>query len=156
MTQLWRICKQRYQGTAFQGEGARREGGRWNSPGFPVVYTSESAALATLEMLVHIEDAQLLPSYVLIPASIDESLIETLDVDDLPSNWRQYPAPESTQEIGDSWIMDPSSVALRVPSVVVPGDNVILNPGHPEFDELQVGESVDWDFDPRLYREAES
>jgi RES domain-containing protein len=49
----WRIVKTRHAATAWDGEGARVEGGRWNSPGVPVVYTPHSsAALAALEMLV--------------------------------------------------------------------------------------------------------
>lgn len=153
MTRVWRICKQRYRGTAFQGEGARINGGRWNSAGHSVVYTSESAALATLEMLVHIQDPRLLKSFVLIPATVDDALIETLDADEIPANWRQYPAPESTQAVGVRWITDAPSVGLRVPSVIVPGDNILLNPDHPEFGDVEVGDPVDWDHDPRLLGE---
>lgn len=150
MTRVWRLCKQRYLGTAFQGEGARIYGGRWNSPGHPTVYTSETAALATLEILVHLEDTELLQHYTLVPASLDEDLIVTLDPEQLPENWRRYPAPESAQAIGDAWIADASSVGLRVPSVVIPGYNVLLNPQHPDFDRIEIEEPVDWDFDPRL------
>lgn len=150
MTRVWRLCKQRYLGTAFQGEGARIYGGRWNSPGHPTVYTSETAALATLEILVHLEDTELLQHYTLVPASLDEDLIVTLDPEQLPENWRRYPAPESAQAIGDAWIADASSVGLRVPSVVIPGYNVLLNPQHPDFDRIETEEPVDWDFDPRL------
>jgi RES domain-containing protein len=50
----WRIFKRRYKASAFTGEGARLFGGRWNSKGIPVVYTSASPSLATLEMLVHL------------------------------------------------------------------------------------------------------
>lgn len=150
MTRVWRITKERYRGTAFHGEGARLYGGRWNSPGNPTVYTSESPALATLELLVHLEDTQALDNYVLIPADIDDELLATLTPDELPANWRRYPAPGSSQEIGDAWIEGSSSVGLAVPSVVVPGDNVLLNPKHPDFDEVEIGDPIDWDFDPRL------
>lgn len=150
MTRVWRLCKKRYLGTAFQGEGARIYGGRWNSPGHPTVYTSETAALATLEILVHLEDTELLQHYTLVPASLDEDLIATLDPEHLPENWRRYPAPESAQAIGDEWITDASSVGLRVPSVVVPGHNVLLNPQHPDFERIEIEDPVDRDFDPRL------
>ena len=55
-----RICKTRHLATALSGEGARLNGGRWNSPGLPAVYTSSSLSLATLEVLVHLEDPELL------------------------------------------------------------------------------------------------
>src|SRR5437016_2636134 len=50
----WRIVKARHATNAFDREGARLEGGRWNSAGTPVVCTSQSAALAALELLVHL------------------------------------------------------------------------------------------------------
>jgi RES domain-containing protein len=37
------------------GEGARVAGGRWNSPGRAVVTASETAALAVLEVRVHLD-----------------------------------------------------------------------------------------------------
>ena len=39
----WRIVKSRYASTAFDGEGARLYGGRWNSSGTRMVYSLESA-----------------------------------------------------------------------------------------------------------------
>lgn len=61
----WRIVKARSAPTAFDGEGAGLDGGRWNSPGSAVVYTGGSAALAALEVLVHLGRAAL-PAYVLL------------------------------------------------------------------------------------------
>ena len=48
---VYRVCRARY--ARLDGEGARRAGGRWNSPGRTVVYMAESVALAVLENLVH-------------------------------------------------------------------------------------------------------
>ena len=53
--QVWRICRARYADESFTGRGARRFGGRWNSPGVPMVYCSSSLALAAIELFVHIE-----------------------------------------------------------------------------------------------------
>ena len=55
---VWRLCKSKH--AAFDGEGARLAGGRWNRRGTAVVYASESLSLAALELLVHV-DAALLP-----------------------------------------------------------------------------------------------
>ena len=52
---IWRISKRKYATTAFNGEGARRFGGRWNSKGKSVVYTSATLSLAALETFVHME-----------------------------------------------------------------------------------------------------
>ena len=47
---VWRIARERYD--PLSGEGARLYGGRWNSPGRPVVYAAGHSALAVLEALV--------------------------------------------------------------------------------------------------------
>jgi len=44
--------------------------GRFNSPGRPVAYTSESLALAELGTLVHLPTARLLASYVVFRAHL--------------------------------------------------------------------------------------
>jgi RES domain-containing protein len=49
MSKAWQIVKTRYAASAFDGEGARRFGGRWSSKGVRVVYTAESVALAVLK-----------------------------------------------------------------------------------------------------------
>ena len=81
----WRIAKRKHAGEAFTGEGAREYGGRWNSPGIPIVYTAEHASLAILEVLVHLGAAQLLPDYVLFQLEFDEALVEGLDEAALPA-----------------------------------------------------------------------
>jgi RES domain-containing protein len=97
----WRIVKAKHAAHAFDGEGARVEGGRWNSPGSPVVYTSQSAALATLEVLVHLGRVSIMSAYVLIACSFDEALVTPLNRTHLPRNWRSYPAPPALQMLGD-------------------------------------------------------
>ena len=61
MTRAWRIIKSRFAAEAFSGEGARLYGGRWNSPGTAMVYTAGSVSLATLELLVHLDNTSVLP-----------------------------------------------------------------------------------------------
>ena len=84
----WRITKRKHARNAFSGEGAREFGGRWNNPGTAVVYTAQSQSLAALEMLVHLDSADLLEKYVLLAADFDQSLIKVLNPSDLPRNWR--------------------------------------------------------------------
>ena len=119
----WRIVKARHAASAFDGEGARVEGGRWNSPGTPVVYTSQSAALATIELLVHLGRGSILAAYVLIPCTFDEALISRLDRKRLPRNWRSYPALPELQLIGDEWVKSGTSAVLEVPSAVIDTDS---------------------------------
>ncbi len=151
MPQAWRIVSARFQAQAFDGEGARLHGGRWNNPGARVVYCAGSVSLATLEMLVHLPGSALLPSYRLIEIRIPETKIEILDVSHLPRDWTRFPAPTRLQDLGDEWIRSRRSVALRVPSAVVPMEsNILLNPDHPDFGKLSMGTPLHYPLDPRL------
>jgi len=149
---VWRLVQEKYADTAFSGEGSRRAGGRFNHPGTPVVYTSESLALAELEVLVNLPTDRLLASYVAFRANIPEADVETLDPDRLPSNWRDAPAPLSIRAIGEDWIAAGVSVALRVPSAVVPAEkNVLLNPNHPGMERIEISGPFDPEVDDRLW-----
>ena len=151
MAQVWRLVKEKYADSAFSGEGARQGGGRFNSPGRPVVYTSESLALAELEILVHLPTSRLPDSYVAFRAHLPDGAVRALDRARLPSNWRESPVPRSVQAVGDAWLKSESSLALRVPSAVVPAeDNVLINPEHPRFEEVTIDGPLDPDIDDRL------
>jgi RES domain-containing protein len=147
----WRIVKGRRHANAFDGEGARLNGGRWNSPGSPVVYTAQSAALAALELLVHLGQGAALQSYVLIACSFLEARVLHLDRARLPANWRSYPAPTELQSIGDEWIKSGTSAILEVPSAIVESEsNYLLNPRHADFVFVKASEPTPFRFDIRL------
>ena len=151
LIRAWRLCKRSRVASAFDGRGAAQNPGRWNGPGVAVVYTAESRSLALLEVLVHTEDTQVLAAvnWALIPVSIDESLIEILQV--VPADWRRLPAPLSTRETGTRWVAESRSAVVRVPSIVVDGEfNYVLNPQHADFARLEIGEPLPFSFDPRL------
>lgn len=148
---VWRICAARWAENAFDGEGARRFGGRWSSRGTSLVYCSESRALAMLEVLAHVDAPELLAhtEWVLVSARVPESLVERPAR--FPLNWREFPAPAETRRFGDDWAADGSSAALRVPSAVVPGEfNYLLNPAHPDFAQISRGRPERFAFDSRL------
>ena len=148
---VWRIVQRRIAKHALTGEGARRFGGRWNSPGIAVVYTAQSQSLAALEILVHVDSELLLEHYVAIPIPIQESLITQIKASRLPRNWRAYPATKATRLLGDTWIIDQTSAVLQVPSAVIPTEsNFLLNPNHPDFRNLVPGKPISFKFDSRL------
>ena len=149
----WRIFKKKYQGSAFSGEGARRFGGRWNSKGVAVIYTSETVSLAVLEILVHLETTRLLDAYLLSSVTFDGSLVKAVPVAKLPGNWRKEPAPITLQAIGDNWVANATSAILRVPSVIVPTEsNYLLNPTHANFRSCVWRKPQPFKLDPRLVR----
>lgn len=150
----WRIVKQKLARSAFSGEGARLYGGRWNSPGRSLVYTSESRALALAEILVHLEFPGALSRYVVFEVEIDQSTVTALDPGELPKNWRAEPAPRRLQAIGDGWIASGTSAVLRVPSAVVAGEfNYLLNPLHPDFSRLVIHGPERFSIDRRLTKQ---
>src|ERR1700676_5383257 len=145
----WRICRAPYAADAFSGEGARRFGGRWNSRGVPMVYTSTSLALGAIELFVHLEPNLAPDDLVAIPATLPEGEpARTILPSDLPPDWR---ADETRpRAMGDEWIRSAASLALRVPSVPIPPEwNVLINPRHPRFRELQIDSPQPFVFAPR-------
>lgn len=151
MVSAWRIVKARFAENAFDGEGARRSGGRWNSAGTSVVYASSTASLAMLEMLVHLGSAAVLPGYVLIECRLDPALVLRLQRVVLPANWREDPAPAEARAIGDRWVRQGRSLALEVPSVLLPQEhNFLINPAHPKFASVKILPPTPFRWDERL------
>ena len=127
-------------------------GGRWNPAGIPAIYMAESLSLATVEILVHLEDDKLLyQRFVKIPVTFDPALILPILRNKLPADWRSLPPAASTQRIGADWINQASSAVLKVPSTVVEEEhNFILNPNHPHFSKIKIGKPRRFEFDARL------
>ena len=149
---IYRICRERHAPGAFTGEGARRFGGRWNSRGVPMVYASSSLALAAIELFVHLEPAQAPADLVSIAATLPEGEpARTIAPADLPPNWPADPAGH-LRALGDDWMRDLSSLALRVPSAPIPHEwNVLVNPLHPRMAELQIDPPQPFIFDARMF-----
>ncbi|MCY4343700.1 MAG: RES family NAD+ phosphorylase [Gammaproteobacteria bacterium] len=127
---LYRIVRSEHL-EDFQGIGASyRDGGRWNRAGNPVLYFAETASLAMLEM------ANYLPSPRLVPSSYrlgiyelpDDSSMVRWPVSMLPADWRDFPYPDSTQQMGTDWLVGGESRLLAVPSGAVPAglDAIVL------------------------------
>lgn len=145
----WRIVKAKYASSAFDGRGALRDGGRWTSPGFAVVYTAQTISLAALEVLVHVEEEEILAAFRVIECRIPRRLVRTIHA--LPALWRRDPPPAANRLIGDSWAREKESAVLEVPSVVVPSEsNYLINPAHRDFKRIRIGKPERFTFDPRL------
>jgi len=130
-------------------------GGRFNSPGIPVLYLAATEAVAILESRVHNPRLNHLPrtlhhieipnTHVQTPAALGLAL---------PSDWNLVPFPVSSQQFGDTWLTSIASLALKVPSVPGGADgNVLVNPAHPDFHRLvKVVGGRPFQFDKRLYK----
>lgn len=152
MIDAYRIFKTRRSGGWFDGEGAYRYGGRWNSRGTRILYASESLSLAFLEILVHLEDNEITAAYSSANLSFEARLATNVDdLGKLPSDWSDSPIPLAVQAIGDEWVRSKVSVVLRVPSAIVRGEfNYLVNIGHEGFDEVVLAKPERFIFDNRL------
>ena len=134
----------------LSGEGARRYGGRWNSPGLSTVYLGDSLALAAMELLVHLRNVDALRTYRKLPVYIPDEVVMHIDPGELPPGW-EAGSRTTTRLIGDRWLEGSRSVVLQVPSAVVVGEtNFVLNPTHRDMHLLEAGPVSDFRFDRRL------
>jgi RES domain-containing protein len=148
---LWRLSPAYHVARAMSGDGAYRRGGRWNPPGIRVVYCAESRSLAVIEVLANLKRPSFLgdQAWVLLPVELATELVEKPPR--VPDSWRDTPYSAATQAVGAEWVQAQRSVALRVPSVVVPGEfNYLLNPAHPDFKRVKAGKPEPFAFDPRI------
>ena len=154
MTVAWRLIKERHKASAFDGQGARRYGGRWNHQGTAVVYLSESVALAALESFVHFGKAASNIALVTFRVEIpDDVAIKVLTAAALPSNWRSEPPSDATKQVGTDWVAEGSTPLLRVPSAIIPSEsNYVLNPAHADFQKLVISNPEPFYFDPRIWK----
>jgi RES domain-containing protein len=142
----FRIADRRHP--IFDGTGAALYGGRWNSPGEPVIYASASHACAMLERLAQTGTGRIPRSQVLVVIDIpDEVPIEHAAMEQVPL------LPES-RGFGDGWLAERRSVVLTVPSAVARHDrNVLIDPAHPDFARIRCGEPEPVRWDQRLFRQ---
>ena len=152
LLKAYRIVHNRYVKTAFDGKGASKYGGRWNSKGTAVIYTAESLSLATLEILVHLEDASVLTeNFSYIEIEFTNKIVTTLDESLFPKNWYKNPPNLTTQKIGDEWVSKETSAVLKVPSSVIREEyNYILNPNHNDFEKIKINKPQKLIIDERI------
>ncbi|MBL4755428.1 MAG: RES family NAD+ phosphorylase [Flavobacteriales bacterium] len=149
---VFRLSKSKYA-TDLSGRGTETSGGRWNSKGVAMLYTSESRALCTTEIAVHAALGNLPNDYSIIIIKIpDKASIKELAVSKLPPDWQSFPHSHSTQKLGDQFSADHEFLVLKVPSAVVDGDhNFLLNPNHKDFGKVSVINIEPFTFDERLF-----
>jgi RES domain-containing protein len=148
---VYRLSKGKYY-RDLSGKGAEIYGGRWNSKGTALLYTSESRALTFAEISMHIPLGIVPKDYFLITIQIpDATDIHELAEADMPADWRSNPHSDSTQKIGDEFATQLKHLVLRVPSAVVLGDfNYLINPSHPMMSEVAIAHVDPFEFDSRF------
>lgn len=149
---VYRLSKSKFAAD-LSGKGAEKSGGRWNSKGTALVYTSESRALCTTEIAVHTPLGNLPTDYKLVSIEIPDQIhIQETEMNQLSKDWKSIPHSHSTQEIGDTFVTDGIFPVLKVPSAVVQDEyNYLINPSHPESHLITIKLIDDFSFDERLF-----
>jgi RES domain-containing protein len=151
MPAFYRIVGSHRAATAMDGEGARKMGGRWNPPGIPVAYLTESRALAALEILVHTGRAAVNLRWVVIAADVPLKMIETVLPQDLPTGWDDVVSPSVARKFGADWVQRGEKAAILLPSVIIPEERVLMiNVRHPDFLKFVFSTPKPFLFDHRL------
>ena len=151
---VFRIEREKYLETTLKGIGAAlTEGYRWNSLNTYLVYTAESRALATLEVSVHLDLSEDLPTdryYIEIDIPEEITIFE-IKIEDLPDGWDSKPPILETQYIGDDFVTGKSAAVLKVPSSIVQQEfNYLINPNHPDAEKITVVSASPLKFDSRI------
>ena len=151
---VYRIEREKYPDTTLKDTGAAyNEGHRWNSLRTYLLYTAESRALAALEIAVHLDLSEDLPTdrhmvEIHIP---DEIKILELHVEDLLDGWDAKPPIIATQSIGDECVKMNQAAVLKVPSSILPPEsNYLINPHHPDAGRITVISVTRFTFDSRF------
>lgn len=152
-TKVYRVLRRVHARNPFDGEGAYLYGGRWSSPGTRLTYTSEHQSLAMLEYFVHLDPDDSPDDLVLASVDVPDDLSrEQVKAEHLPKNWRETPAPPELARFGDEFVQRAKSCLLLVPSVLATSENNwLLNPQHPDFRTVVLGDVEPLRYDPRMF-----
>ncbi len=145
---LYRLCHPDWAASAFSGAGSAMYPGRWNNLNHKCVYAAASVALALCEQAVHFDDTP--PDlYKVFRVDVPESLITYPDT--LPSGWAADGVVQVARDFGSAWLASGVSLALALPSKVVPHEmNFLLNPAHLAFASLVISPQPDLVLDARF------
>ena len=149
---VYRIVKTKNRTNDLSGTGAYKTGGRWNSKGTYMLYSSENSSLAYLETLVHFDDTEYPPQLYLMKIEIStKAPIYTLKDNEYPADWQQLELLEN-KAIGDRLMSEKKTLAIKVKSAInVAEYNYLLNPLFPRFyDLVKVTDVTEIKLDERL------
>ncbi len=147
----WRIAR-----TSFaldrSGAGGLADGGRWHARGMPVIYAGLSVEICAMETLVH--TGRFFPADLLLVALTlpdEPGLYETAAIERIPG-WEAMPPGSPSVDFGTEFLRSVRALGLIVPSAIVPeARNLVLNPLHPRFVDVQLAVARPFVFDQRLW-----
>ena len=152
--EVFRICKYK-RVRDLSGFGASIKGQRWNRRNTFMLYTASHRSLAFLEVLVHIGENYPDEDYAIVTLEIPDESIILLDVNILPEDWFKIFEPGELSIFTDEWLKKDQSIAIGVPSAVVTQEiNYLINPLHPNFQEVKIKNIEKFNFDERFFKDV--
>jgi len=150
---VYRLAKKKFCND-LAGRGAELAGGRWNSKGVAMLYTSQSRALCLAEIAVNLPIGIVPIDYYLVEIEIPDSVnIAKINLKELKADWNSFPHSSETQQLGDEFIFESKSLVFKVPSAVVQGDfNYLVNPKHSDFHQIKINHTELFSFDKRFFK----
>ncbi len=148
---LYRIADRRHP--IWDGTGALLMGGRFNSPGMPLIYAAATFSCAMLEVLAHTNIGAIPSTQAFVEAVVPSDLAtETWHAHELPEGWDSNDLGIA-RAFGNQWLHEQRSAILFVPSVVARIDfNALVNPRHPDAARIQVSDPHEVIWDQRLFQ----
>jgi len=106
------------------------------------------------EVLVHLSLETLPSDFRMVQIKIPDKLrVQLLSINELQKDWNTFLPSVQTQQIGNHFIQKNKKLVLKVPSAVVKGDfNYLINPKHPDFDQIEITEISKFPFDHRMFQ----
>jgi len=102
-----------------------------------------------LELLVHLTPKTKCVRFSFLELNLGSLSIEKIAT--LPRGWDETLPSGATREVGTEWLRSKRSAILQVPSVLIQEEpNYLLNPSHPECENVFPIAARDFFFDPRL------
>jgi len=151
--EIFRLVREKWS-LNLSGKGAALMGGRWNAKGTELIYCAQNRSLAMAEVSVHMKVDQMKMINLKMLTIYVPDRLKCLEVseEDLVYNWKEFPHPKSTQDIGDRIVIENKYCLVKVPSVVVSGDfNYLINPNHKDFSKIKIIDTVKFPFDKRIF-----
>ena len=147
---IYRLTEGKYA-KSMDGNGAKLYGGRWNSAGIPMLYTTGFISLAVLEVIIRISLEEIPSGFMLLKIEVPDSMeIKTIENKNLKKQWKED--IEYSRFMGDSFLKENKSAVLKVPSAVIDEeDNYLINTLHPDFKHIKLKDAEPFDFDKRLF-----
>lgn len=151
--EVFRLSREKFS-SPLSGVGAAIKGARWNSVGIEMIYTAANRSLTMAEVAVHFSVSTIPEDYVMIAIFIpDDVSMKKIELSELPPNWNAFPHPQTTQFVGDKFILENKYCVLQIPSSVTQGDfNLLINPNHIDIKKINIIEIAKFTFDRRLFK----